>query len=609
MLDNSSGLLNELRYRVGPLRPFPLVGNVALVYLPACNRVLLLPKHDIDRLSDCSEFLTLAAHAENIECQLPTPSSAGEIRGWLETQAANGVLMSYPDFLNVCASALVSSDRPVGRVDWLAIPTRCRTEALLGSVRSYVENIRTHGHQLRICVSEQAPPPGVETATSRAQLCAFACETGSEIFYAGVEEKCAFIDVLCSTGSIPSEVARFALFGRTDASANIGANRNAALLQTTGSMLISVDDDTRCETARVPESGSEIRFCSEMDPTEAWFFGDRSAGCAFLPRLNLDFVGGHTQLLGRRVGEVLALAAENGGADLKAACPHMMEYLCFGSGDILSTYSGLAGDAGVYSAFSFLIHPSRATRDRLRASPESYVQNVRSGDVVRQALCATLAHGPGAAGLATCMGLDNREILPPFFPPYRSEDGIFAQSLAHSYEGSCLAHVPFTVMHDRQQRRAYGDVLTVRMSDLVLSALAACPMSMAEMSPTARLERFGKSLIFLGMLDDTEFYEWAQTSVLARAAAIGRSVEAALRRDACFPDYWAEDLSGIIERISRAALDPDYIVPDEVRDCGGLHAAREIIGQFGELLSWWPTIVERTKALLESGIQIGSRLS
>jgi len=146
------------------------------------------------------------------------------------------------------------------------------------------------------------------------------------------------------------------------------------------------------------------------------------------------------------------------------------------------------------------------------------------------------------------------------------------------------------------------------MSDFVLSALSTCPLSIAESSPAERLERFGKFLTFLGTLADDDFHEWAQSAVLARAAGLGQAAEAALKRDRCYPDYWAEDLSQIMERISRAVLEPGYVVPDEVKNRGGLFAAKEVLREFGELVRWWPAIVERAKVLAESGTWVGCRL-
>jgi hypothetical protein len=144
------------------------------------------------------------------------------------------------------------------------------------------------------------------------------------------------------------------------------------------------------------------------------------------------------------------------------------------------------------------------------------------------------------------------------------------------------------------------------MADLIHGALGSCPASIAE-TPAERLTRMGKFLSFLGARDDNQFQDWVQSVVLGRASSIAQHAQSALSRDRRYPEYWAKDVAGIIERISQVVTDPDYIVPDEVRDCGGLRTAKEVVRQFGELTYWWPAIVERTKVLAESGVAIGVR--
>jgi hypothetical protein len=122
------------------------------------------------------------------------------------------------------------------------------------------------------------------------------------------------------------------------------------------------------------------------------------------------------------------------------------------------------------------------------------------------------------------------------------------------------------------------------------------------------LEYFGKQLTFLGMLPTREFEEWARTAMFTRASRICLAIEAALKRDSCDPEYWADDLSKIIDQISLAVTHNEYAVPEELRGSGGLHTAQEITRQFGDALCWWPAIIERTRKLAESGVRIGIAL-
>jgi hypothetical protein len=603
---NSEVMPDEERYRIGPLRRFPLDLESEIVYLPLHGRVCVLPTRETARLGLCSDFLGLAEHAENIVRHVSPTSDPREMLAWLREQVDSGALIRYSDVIERCTLAAEGGEATHG-VDWLAVPTRSRPGGLLEAVRSCSANARAFDRRTRLFVSDQSQSADMRHE-SRAALREYSRETGVEVMYAGEEEKSAYAKELASDGHIPPDTLLFALSGCVDASANFGANRNAILLQTVGTMFISVDDDMVCETASAPGTLSEVRFGSELDPTELWFFNDRASAREFMQQQEMDFVGAHSQLLGRRVGDILARTVARGTFDLTSMCHHIWEHLFSDGGQVLSTYGGFVGDAGVYSAFPFMVHANRPTKERLTAAEYAYRQNVRSREIVRQTLAPTVSHGPTAAGIAMFFGLDNRELLPPFFPPYRNEDGIFAQMLARCREGSCIGHVPVTMLHNRPEGREFGDVETVRMSDLVMSAMGSCAISLTETSCADRLKRFGNHLICLGTLPAHDFEEWVRMTVLARASGIATVCDKTLKRDYCYPEYWAADLSATVERLSRAALDPNCFVPEELRDCGGLSVAKEIMRQFGELLRWWPAIVERARCLAGMGIQVGCRL-
>ncbi len=527
----------EPRYRCGAVRRFPLTSDSEVIYIPSLNRVCTLSTCEVQHLAACSQFLTLTEHVNNFAQRFDSSSDPRDLRAMLGTMVDAGLLLSYSNLMDICARGIANPGHADANVEWIVIPTRSRLDRLLKVIRSYVANAKTHGRDMRFFVSDQTPRDGA-TRDSSAELHALGLELGAEIFYAGVPEKSAFAKILCSGSSIPPDVVRFALFGNGNASANIGSNRNATLLQTCGSMFISVDDDTICETACVPGTTSEVRFRGEIDPTETWFFAERASARSFVERSEIDFVGAHSRMLGRRLDQILTECVESGGADLNGMCPHIFEQLCSGGGQVLSSYGGLMGDVGIYSVFPLLIDPSRATRERLTSSAESFAMDVSSREVVRQSVSPTIAHGPGASSLAACLGLDNREMLPPFFPPHRSEDGVFAYLLARSREGACVSHIPLTVLHDRPNARRYGDVATVRMSDLALSALIACPISIGESSASERLVRFGTVLEKLGGLSNEDFREWTQNSVLALAANTCQQAEETLKRACSVPDYW-----------------------------------------------------------------------
>ena len=524
----------------------------------------------------------------------------------LEQKAGAGALISHSKVLELCDFAR-AADRITAPIEWLTVPTCGRRDGLLRTIQSYAANSLAFGRRPAIFIAEQCQ----SGEDNRAMLSAFAAESNTRVFYAGDEEKLSFARHLTQGGSIPPEVVQFALFGCANSGANMGANRNAILLQTLGSRLLSVDDDTVCEPASVPGSGQNVHFGCEADPTDVWFFGDRCSARGFVERREVDLLQAHERLLGKGLHDLVAGSGSDEPVSIHSPCLHILGHLCSGGGQILSTYNGLVGDAGIHSSFPLLVHPRRPTKERLTSSEDAYRQNSQSREIVRQALVPTVGHGPGAAGVAAFLGLDNRQLLPPFLPSFRGEDGIFAEMLARCREGACTGHVPLTLLHDRPAGRVYGDVATLRMSHLIAGGLHSCSMSVAERSCSDRMSYIGKHLIFLASLAEEEFRQWVRTTICRRASSIAKAAHLALMREYSEPEYWAEDLSQTTDRLLAVALDPTCTVPEELRPgggTGGLGAAREIIRLFGELLRWWPAIVERTRELAEKGMQIGQCL-
>jgi hypothetical protein len=77
--------------------------------------------------------------------------------------------------------------------------------------------------------------------------------------------------------------------------------------------------------------------------------------------------------------------------------------------------------------------------------------------------------------------------------------------------------------------------------------------------------------------------------------------EALLRQYGEQPEFWADDLRRENEVSLAALAQPDYAEPidllESLRGPERLRAAQSLIRRYGELVSWWPLIVERAKVL------------
>jgi hypothetical protein len=74
------------------------------------------------------------------------------------------------------------------------------------------------------------------------------------------------------------------------------------------------------------------------------------------------------------------------------------------------------------------------------------------------------------------------------------------------------------------------------------------------------------------------------------------------------PKEWAEDVEAVMAALEAALTDRSRFYPRDMgppTDPKGAFAAMlDLIGRYGELLEYWPDIVQTAKALREKGIRV-----
>jgi hypothetical protein len=433
------------------------------------------------------------------------------------------------------------------RIDWLAIPTCGRPALLKRALRSYVANAKKYDRNYSFLIADDSRDAS-DRALNRRITSEIARRSGGRFFYSSRLDRSRFARALASDGKIPERVTRFALLGE------IGANRNGVLLQTLSGMVLSADDDTVCHPGTVGGSNPEA--------TETWYFKDRKRALAFVRPAEIDFAAEHERLLG--------------------------------TGGVILTTNGVAGDCGMGNhRNSVIMMGEPATRARLRTN-KAYGAALSSRETVRQSVEARVTHcGPF---MATCFGLDNRQSLPPFFPVHRNEDGLFGHMLLRLLPSALAGHLPFVVEHAPPGRRpiAPADVARVRISEVLIAALSL--WGSGELGG-----ELGQHLIVLGELPVSEFVACLQVPLRQRAEAMANRCDGILVR---YPhrsgDQWAIDLKHAVEELRRSAESIGFVLPADVT----AQTAKKLVRQFGELLCWWPAIVERATELRAKGITV-----
>lgn len=632
--------------RVG-LESFP-IGDGEEVVRARTGASMRASLHDSDLLRRCERFMTLDAHARALCADLDSGESMlDEVAETLSMFARAG-LMHRRDAL-LCETRARAEHEPLPPpITRLVIGTRDRVDLAIRAVQTYATSIRKPGSQdsehagdpasdhdsdhdgdhdggeasqeagapLEITILDDAADDRARRTLQHA-LTPLMQAAGDElsIRYAGPDQRRAFAAHLDeAAGGALRAIIDFALFGVPESDWHPGANRNAALLHGAGSMLVWADDDTRCPLARRPERRPGLRLSARRDPTDLWLHEDAARVHEAVEHEEHDVLAAHEALLGKRLGQCLGLLADT-AVDLDQAPPEVLDQIAAGHGQVLVTATGVAGDLGLTSPHAYLLLEG-APRRRLLADYQR-LRTTRYG--VRGVDRATLSLA--SAFPAQCMGLDHRQLLPPFFPFGRGHEDVFAALLRVCREDAYVGHLPWLVQHapgarpalDREGLFAPAAGMATSMHALLAIAThtptRALPAHALD-APAHRLAAAGRHLQMIAALRPGEYRDFIREHHMRVA---GEHIEALHQtrmrhqdETGAHAEAWAEDVLEHIERWRDLVTSDDWGAPRDLLDAGlapdqAWAAAQDAIGRFGQLVEAWPRLVSAARSLADAG--------
>lgn len=591
------------RYMSREVRTFPLGDGTALA--AAEERTTLLSKADASLLRYCAVFKTLEEHATDICRAFPQEDKAAvltQLRGLLK----QGLLLE--DTALAAHFRRRTPTRAPARISWLGMPTCNRVDRLCANLESYVDNVLAHGRELSFVVVDDSPDRDVR-ARCHQRLRELKRRRGIALHYAGAEEKRRFAAVLAGAGFDREDIA-FSLFGKADCGTTIGANRNALLLQTAGEAFFAPDDDTTCDLGIPPGAEPGLTLSSTRDPNESWPLTER----ADTPRsrgAQEDVLGLHELLLGKDLPGCLA-ALPGQPLSLGTCLPRFIEDLSNGREQVLFTLMGTEG-IGVDDPLYYLKKRSPG----LLQSEATYQRLLRTRQVVESARHLTLT---GAPLWNSCVvAYDNRELLPPFFPLLRGQDGIFGLAAQLCAPSLCTGYLPRTVLHAAGERRSFTKGTITRAGafvpahSLIRLCLNAYKPSPAERTRAERMRGLGRHLMELGALAPPEFERWLDPLYLAHRSSELLNLEYVLKEHGRAPAFWVRDCERMKKALRQSLLDKTRLIPHDLRPGRSLEEAgalfQRLLLQFGRLLRVWPDMVAAAREARARGKLIAPALS
>jgi hypothetical protein len=190
--------------------------------------------------------------------------------------------------------------------------------------------------------------------------------------------------------------------------------------------------------------------------------------------------------------------------------------------------------------------------------------------------------------------------LPPFMPVCRNEDGVFGRLLRRCWPEAHIGHVPFAILHAPKERRAYDpSPLCVRVSEAIQVCVESWNRSTGPLgSPEERLESVGWHLFEIGSQPQPEFGRTIHSLMCGAALSRIESLLALLDHHRFQPSYWADDIKRQVLVLERAAADPWFSIPQELRVPGStdrcMAELKSLIVLYGLLLRSWPAIAALT---------------
>jgi hypothetical protein len=588
------------RFRVAEVDLFPAGNNVVLVSVKYGSS-RFLPALVVDLLVHCREFRTLDEHLGSYWRDRRMNAAVRDaLRTELRKLAQTDFLISRDGMLG----ALKERDEsgPSSSIASVGFPTGDRGEVLRRGVASYIENGLRFGRSSDFVVMDDSAQPQTREAHRR-MLRELKRRYGVNILYAGLEEKLAFAGRLAEAGNLPEEAVRFACLGdKQRGVTTVGANRNALLLHTVGELVFSADDDTVCRIGVPPDQSDGMEYRSLGGPKEYWFFPDREAALGAVEYAERDILALHEQWLGREPLIRLLGNDPDGRVSLDQAEPQFLRKLKRRSGKVALTLNGTVGDCG-WDNPHFHLFQHGSTYERLTRSEHAYRAARASRELIQAANHTTITERAEPM-LAMCMGLDNRDLLPPFPPVGRGEDVAFGAILSGCFQKDFTAHLPWIVPHDPLQRKSFParrHVFVVAPNAYLPACVKMFAPGLAR-TPAERLDKLGQFLEELGRLPKAPFEEFVRWRVRNSMSDFVSWLDERLQNSKERPpEFWAREAWQAIEQARRSAVAP----VDELYELdGGREAFQLLMSRFGQVLSWWPQIVATAGRLRTEGTRL-----
>lgn len=549
----------------------------------------------------CTEEEALARAAELWGWSAPETE---HWRQWARVAQTQKLLVTEEELQKLWSAAAPEPAPPL--LQRLVVPTRNRPEALRRCVRSMWAQARHWGRSLDITIADDSDSED-QAAQSREGLRSLVQDGGGSITWLGRAEREAWVKALVAAGAGSAELLNWALVNPERLPRAYGVGRNALMVETVGQRVFAMDDDLYARCTRHPHWRPGIAFFEGEDPVDTIFYRNPEEVEKALPAENWDWWG----LVDQRLGSSVAGWRGKESLDLSRLGPGLLRTLSRQPARLRVVYLGYAGDSGSGTNVGHLWARGRAVEQMAR-SRQDYDACLRSREMLRA--MPQEFWGDAVFTLGGAMGMDQRELLPPFQPYHRASDGTFAYLLQEHFPGTVFANLPYALRHaPMEDRGLFGDFVhpvqerntVVSFHDVLAAWLHQASSAVETRDPERRLQRMGVYLAEAAEQRPEDFL--AQSREIVTGLVIGRLkvLEELVEERPEAPDYWRKDVERWRDCVLAAFHRKDGWWPADlaatVRAEEITNAIRQSTRQFGELMQVWPAVLAAAREIHTRG--------
>tara|TARA_R110001592_G_scaffold215025_1_gene468204 strand:- start:59816 stop:61657 length:1842 start_codon:yes stop_codon:yes gene_type:complete len=416
----------------------PINSSMMLVINRANGNQQVVAPQVIDGLTTCTNFATVETHAAHLA------STRAELNG-KEDMAADalnnlksaGMLLDADD---ICARLAQPAPKQLAPTRVFVIT--CDRPAAVGRLLdSILRSGQLSQHNALFLIDDSRNPDN--RAANREAVVQFNLRSPRDMFYIGEEAQADLLSGLIEKLPEHAEGIRFLLDRALwEGKKTFGRSRTLSLLFSVGYRALVMDDDILCQAVLPPITQQGIGIGSG-GMRQATFYENPEALLSSGAAAGFDPLSGHASLLGSTLST--ALHTLNKGPlqgpqlqQVNAGLANVLE----ADAPVLVTQCGSLGDPG--TGTHWVQQLGAASVQRLINAPHG----------LKNALENRLSWlGSGRPNvfkmpfMSQLTGLDNSQLLPPYFPAYRGEDTLFGAMLVAMHHDSVALEYPWSVPH------------------------------------------------------------------------------------------------------------------------------------------------------------------